>query len=165
LSGLGIGSGRIVLSSDQLFKKSIQQSDNDNLDYSSVEKVYDALRKGYDGQLDVDELLDGLKAGLAAAAGDPYTEYLTSEQAKEFDDQLSGTFSGIGAELGKDPQGNILVISPISGFPAEKAGLKAQDIIIEVDGESIAGGSISEAVSKIRGEAGTKVKLRIIRNK
>lgn len=165
LSGVGIGNGTIVLSKDQLFRRSVQQNDTNNLDYTSVEKVYDTLRKGYDGQLDTQKLMDGIKAGLASATGDPYTEYLSKEEAKEFDDQLNGTFSGIGAELGKDAQGNIVVISPIAGFPAEKAGLKAQDIIVDVDGESVAGKSISEAVGKIRGEKGTKVKLKVVRNK
>lgn len=165
LAGFGIGSGRIVLSKDQLFRKSVQKGMPANLDYTSVEKVYDTLKQDYDGKLDAEKLLDGIKSGLAAAAEDPYTEYLNKDAAKEFDDQLSGTFSGIGAELGKDPQGNIVVISPISGFPAEKAGLRAQDVIIEVDGESTSGKSISDAVGKIRGEKGTKVKLKVVRNK
>lgn len=165
LVGFGVGDDRIVLSKDQLFKKSVQQTDTNNLDYTSVEKVYDVLRKGYDGQLDTEKVMDGIKSGLASAAGDPYTEYLSKKEAEDFDNQLSGTFSGIGAELGKDTGDNIVVISPIAGFPAEKAGLKAQDIIIEVDGESVAGKTISEAVGKIRGEQGTKVKLKVIRNK
>ena len=165
LSGWGIGSGRIVLNRDQLLNKSVQENGQDNLDYTSVEQVYDVLRRQYDGELDVDELMDGLKAGLAGATGDPYTEYLSQEEAKEFDNQLSGTFTGIGAELGKNASDNIVVISPISGFPAEKAGLKAQDVIVEVDGEDALSWTVSEAVSKIRGEKGTTVKLKVVRNK
>ncbi len=164
IMGFNIGNGTIVINKEQLFRKSVQKGMPANLDYSSVEKVYDTLKKDYDGQLDVNKLLDGMKTGLAAAAGDPYTEYLSTDDAKEYDDQLKGEFSGIGAELSKDDQGNIIVIAPISGFPAEKAGLKAQDLIIQVDGESISGKSISEAVGKIRGEKGTKVKLKIVRN-
>lgn len=165
LSGFGIGSGRIVLNREQLYRKSVQKNLPANLDYSSVEKVYDTLRRDFDGQLDVQKLLDGMKAGLAAASGDAYTEYLNKQAAAEFDDQLTGTFSGIGAELGKDEQGNVVVIAPIAGFPAEKAGLKSKDIIAEVDGETTAGMSISDAVSRIRGEKGTKVKLTVVRNK
>lgn len=165
LSGLGVGSGRIVLSSNQLFRKSIQEGLPANLDYSSVEQVYDTLKRDFDGQLDGQKLLDGLKSGLAAATGDPYTEYMNKDAAREFDDQLDGTFSGIGAELGKDEQGNIVVIAPISGFPAEKAGLRAKDVIIEVDGGSTAGMSIGDAVGKIRGQKGTNVKLKVVRNK
>ncbi len=165
VAGLGIGSGRIVISRDQLYRKSVQKDLPADLDYSSVEKVYDTLRRDFDGQLDLQKLMDGLKSGLASASGDAYTEYLNKEAAKEFDDQLTGTFSGIGAELGKDEQGNIVVIAPISGFPAEQAGLKSQDIIAEIDGETTAGMSIGDAVGKIRGEKGTKVNLTIVRNK
>lgn len=164
LAGFGLGNGRIIISKDQLYRKSEQKGQPNNLDYSSVEDVYDALRKDYDGQLDSQKLLDGLKAGLANAAGDPYTEYLNKDEAKDFDNQLNGTFSGIGAELSRDDKGNLVVISPIAGFPAEKAGLKPKDVIVEVNGEPTTGLSVSEAVSKIRGEKGTTVKLRIIRN-
>lgn len=163
ISGFGIGSGRIVVNGNQLYRKSIQKNGSKSLDYSSVQEVYDTLRSDYDGQLDTNKLLDGLKAGLANAAGDPYTEYLNKDATKDFNEQLNGTFSGIGAELSKDEKGSLIVISPISGFPAEKAGLKPKDVIVEIDGKSTNGLSISDAVTKIRGEVNTKVKLRVIR--
>lgn len=165
LSGFGLGSGRIVLNRDQLFRKSVQKDLPANLDYASVEEVYDTLRKDYDGQLDNKKLLDGLKAGLANAAGDPYTEYMTSDEAKDFDGQLNGTFVGIGAELSKDDQGNVVIISPISGFPAEKAGLKPRDIIVEVNGKSTTGQTVNDVVKQIRGEENTVVKLKVVRDK
>ena len=165
LSGFGLGSGRIILSSDQLFRKSVQKDLPKDLDYSSVEEVYDTLVKDFDGELSNQKILDGLKAGLANSTGDPYTEYMTAEEAKDFDSQLNGTFVGIGAELSKDEQGNIIVVSPISGFPAEKAGLKPKDIIIEVNGESTTGISVNDAVKKIRGEENTVVKLKVVRDK
>lgn len=165
LSGFGLGSGRIILNRDQLFRKSEQKDLPANLDYASVEEVYDTLRKDYDGKLDNKKLLDGLKAGLANAAGDPYTEYMTSDEAKDFEGQLNGTFVGIGAELSKDDQGNILIISPISGFPAEKAGLKPKDIIIEVNGKSTTGQTVNDVVKQIRGEENTVVKLKVVRDK
>ncbi len=108
LGGFGIGNGSIVINKDQLLRKSIQKNVPSNLDYSSVEKVYDTLKKEFDGQLDKEKLIDGLKSGLVAAAGDPYTEYLNKEATTEFNQQLNGTFSGIGAELGKNEQGNIV---------------------------------------------------------
>lgn len=146
-------------------KKPVSSNKNlpDNLDYSSVEEVYDALRRKYDGQLEVDKLMTGLKKGLVEAAGDPYTVYLDKEEAASFNEQLNGSFSGIGAELGKDGA-NIVVISPIAGFPAEKAGLKSKDIIVSIDGEDTTGLSVDEAVKRIRGEAGTSVKLGIVRD-
>lgn len=133
-----------------------------NLDYSSVDEIYRSLKQNYDGNLDVDELIAGLKKGLVEAAGDPYTTYLDKQAASEFSEQLNGSFSGIGAELGKDGN-NIIIIAPIAGFPADKAGLKAKDIIIAIDGQDATGLSVDEAVSRIRGEKGTSVKLTIIR--
>lgn len=160
--GVNVGSGRL-----QLDKTQPPASNNQlpaDLDYESVEAIYDKLRESYDGKLDKQELLDGIKEGLAKASGDPYTEYFNAKDAKEFDDELNGSFTGIGAELGKNAADNIEIISPIAGFPAEKAGLKAKDVIAEIDGKSAVGISVTEAVSKIRGEANTKVKLKIIRD-
>lgn len=139
------------------------QSLPDKLDYSSVDEIYRLLKQSYDGQLTVDQLLAGLKKGLVEAAGDPYTTYMDSNEAQAFNEQLNGTFSGIGAELGKQGS-DIVVIAPINGFPAEKAGLKAGDVIIMIDDKDTAGLSIEEAVALIRGEAGTTVKLTILRN-
>jgi carboxyl-terminal processing protease len=158
--GINIGNGRIVLQRQGSVAKNLPA----NLDYTTVEAVYDKLRMEYDGELDQQSLLDGLKQGLATATGDPYTEYFNPKDAKAFDDELNGSFTGIGAELGKSKAGGIEIISPIAGFPAEKAGLKAKDAIVEIDGESTSGLTISQAVDKIRGDAGTKVKLKIVRN-
>lgn len=134
-----------------------------SLDYSSLDEVYSILQQRYDGKLDQQAILDGLKAGMARATGDPYTEYFTPEQAKEFDEGLSGSFTGIGAELGKDKD-NIVIVSPISGFPAEKAGLKPKDIIVEINGETLNDVSLSEAVKRIRGPKDTAVKLKVVRD-
>lgn len=165
LTGWGVGNGKIVLSQDQLFRKSVQKNLPADLDYETVEEVYDALKEEFDGQLTIDQLLEGIKTGLVNGAGDTYTEFLTPKEAQDFEEALNGTFIGIGAELSKDKDGNIVVVAPISGFPAEKAGLKPKDIIIGVNGESTNNQSINDVVSKIRGDENTTVKLRIIRNK
>lgn len=160
LFGLGwfMGSGRL-----QFYGFSSQNPDlPNNLNYASVDQVYDVLRKTYDGQLDVEELLTGLKKGLAQATGDPYTEYLSAQEATEFNNDLNGTFSGIGAELSRDND-QITVVAPLKGFPAEKAGLKAQDVITQIDGKPTFDMSLSEAVDNIRGPSGTTVTLTIIR--
>ena len=125
--------------------------------------VYDSIREEYNGQLSEQQMLDGLKHGLAEATNDPYTEYFTKAEAKEFKSELNNSFSGVGAELGQDKDKNIVVIAPIAGFPADKAGLKAQDIIVSIDGQSTQGMSVDEAVSKVRGPAGSDVKLGIVR--
>jgi carboxyl-terminal processing protease len=161
-AGIAVGSGRVH------FTSTAGPANNDlpsRLDYSSVDEVYQQLKDNYNGKLTEAQLLDGIKAGLANATNDPYTEYFTPAEAKAFNNQLNNSFSGIGAELGKDADGNLIVVSPISGFPADKAGLKAQDVIASIDGKSTSGQSVDEAVSKIRGKAGSQVKLEIVRNK
>lgn len=158
--GVAVGDGRLSFGS---------HSSNPNLpsqlDYSSVNTVYNALRQKYDGKLTTEQLLTGLKAGLAEAADDPYTEYFTADQARQFNNELNNSYSGIGAELGQDKDKNLIVVAPIKGFAAEKAGLKAQDFITTIDGESTSGMSVDAAVNKIRGKKDTKVTLKVIRNK
>jgi len=160
--GLGIGNGTISVA-----KKASQQNSQlpADLNYTTVEELYDELRVRYDGKLSEQKLLDGLKAGLTDAAGDTYTVYLNAKDAEDFNNQLDGTFSGIGAELGKDDQGNLVIVAPIDGTPASKADIRPQDIIVSVNGKTTVGMSVEEAVTQIRGKAGTSVSLRILRNK
>ena len=133
-----------------------------DLNYDSVEEVYDLLRSNYDGHLSQEELVEGLKVGLVRALNDPYTEYLNSTQAQQFYRSLEGSFSGIGAQLGLQ-DGSIIVVAPLEGFPADLAGLRSQDRILAVDGKDIAGLSLTEVVTMIRGEVGTEVTLTIHR--
>lgn len=159
--GVNVGSGQIGLSRNQPVSKNLP----DDLNYESVDKIYESLKENYDGKLTATQLEEGLKHGLAEATNDPYTTYFTPKEAKEFKDQLNNSFSGIGAQLGEDDTGNLEVIAPIDGFPAEKAGLKAKDIIVNINKQSTADMSVDEAVSKIRGAAGSKVTLQVVRNK
>ena len=155
------GSGAIDISKNN---QSTSKNLPANLNYTSVEKVYDELRANYDGKLEESKLMDGLKKGLVEASGDPYTEYMPPEDAEEFNGQLNGTFEGIGALLGKNENGNVIIISPIDGFPAKKAGLQPRDVIVGINGEDALSLTTDQAVDKIRGPKGTKVKLRIIRD-
>lgn len=145
------------------YSNSANSSLSRNLDFSSTEEVYDILKKKFDGKLEVSALEDGLKKGLVDAAGDPYTTYFTPKEAAAFDEDLNGTFSGIGAELGKR-DGKLVIIAPIAGSPAEKVGLRPNDQIVTINGEETANLSVDEAVTKIRGEIGTKVKLGLVRD-
>lgn len=132
------------------------------LDLSTVQGVYDKLRLQYDGKLDTQALIDGAKKGMVAATGDPYTVYFTDAEAQEFMNDLDGKFSGIGAEL--DMKQNLLtIVSTIDDSPARKAGLLPGDIIMKINDEDSTHWSIEKAVSTIRGEKGTTVKLTIIR--
>jgi len=160
---LGFAAGRGDLKIRDQLANNASQSLPEDLNYSAVEEVYDQLKAAYDGQIDSAKLLDGLKRGLVASTGDPYTEFFDPQEAKEFDEALSGSFTGIGAELGKNSDGQIIVVSPLSGYPAEKAGLRAQDKIAAIDGKSTTNLSITAAVRQIRGAEGTKVTLTIVR--
>ncbi|KKQ27279.1 MAG: Carboxyl-terminal protease [Candidatus Magasanikbacteria bacterium GW2011_GWC2_37_14] len=106
---------------------------------------------------DVD-LFYGAMKGLVAGLNDPYSIYFPPEEAKDFMQDLSGKFAGIGAEVGlKDNQ--LTVIAPLPGSPAEKAGLKAGDKIFKINNEDSFGLSLDEAIKKIRGPQGSEVRL------
>lgn len=133
------------------------------LNYRDVNQLYSVLRTNYDGHLSESQILNGMMHGLASAPGDPYTEYFTKSEASAFNHELNNSFSGIGAELSKNSNGEIEVIAPLSGYPASRAGLKAQDIISSINNVSTSKMSINTAVNDIRGPAGTTVRLGIIR--
>jgi carboxyl-terminal processing protease len=154
--GINIGSGRITIGRTQTGLPS-------SLNYASLSQEYTALRENYDGKLTSTQLLNGAKAGLAQATNDPYTEYFTPSESKDFSDELNNSFSGIGAELGADSSGDVEVIAPIAGSPAAKAGIQPKDIIATINGKSTSGMSPDTAVEDIRGAAGTKVTLGIVR--
>lgn len=126
--------------------------------------VWEKLLAGYydKSKLDQQKMLNGAISGMVSSLGDPFTLYLPPVQNNDFKEGLAGQFSGIGAELGTKDK-SIIVISPLDGSPAEKAGIKAGDNIISVDGQSTLGWNISQAVEKIRGPKGTQVALGIIR--
>lgn len=161
-SGMAFGRGNVSFLST-IGSSSVNKDLPSALDYSSVDQVYDVLKSNFDGQISTDKLLDGLKAGLVEASGDPYTEYFSAADAKTFNDALSGSFTGIGAELGTNSDSQIIIVSPLSGYPAEKAGLQTKDIIAAIDGQTTSGMSIAKAVQKIRGPADTRVTLTIVR--
>ncbi len=133
------------------------------LDYASVNQIYSLLKDNFDGNLNATKLQDGLKTGLVDATGDPYTNYFNPKDAKDFNNELSGSFTGIGAELGTDTTNNVVIVSPLSGYPAEKAGLQPKDVIAAVNGQSTSGMSVDSVVKEIRGPANTKVTLTIVR--
>lgn len=158
--GVFVGQGNISFTSH---RSPLNSQLPNKLDYSSVDDVYKTLKENYAGKVTASQLEDGLKEGLANATNDPYTEYFTAKEAEQFSNQLNNTFSGIGAELGKDTSDNLIVVSPIKGFPAAKAGLRAKDVITSINGTTTQGMSIDKAVSLVRGKKGTKVTLQVVR--
>lgn len=133
------------------------------IDLSSVEKTYRELKLNFDGELDKDKLIAGASEGLVKAAGDPYTTYMSAQDAQEFNNELSGQIGGgVGAEIGiRSDQPTIIRV--LAGNPAEKAGVKAGDVIVGVNDESAVDWRADEAAEKIRGEVGTTVKLSVLR--
>ncbi len=157
LLGINVGNGNISWTSGN------NNGLPSQLNYSSVNELYQVLRTNYDGKLTQTQLLNGLKHGLAQATNDPYTEYFTASEAKAFNNELNNSFSGIGAELSLNSQKEVEVMSPLQGSPAMKAGLQPHDIIAAINGQSTSNMTVEQAVVLIRGKAGTSVTLTIIR--
>ncbi len=133
------------------------------IDATPLWTVWEKLQTNYydKSKLDTQKMLNGAIAGMVQTLGDPFTLYLPPVQNNNFKQGLAGQFSGIGAELGmKDKQ--IIVIAPLTGSPAEKAGIKPGDSIMGVDGQSTNGWDLRQAVDKIRGPKGTDVSLTIL---
>ncbi len=116
-----------------------------------------------DSKIDATKMYYGAIKGMVASLEDPYTFFLTPEENKKSKDDLGGKFDGIGAQLGLR-EGLIVIVAPLKNSPALKAGILSGDILYKVDGESVQGWTLNQAVSKIRGERGTVVKITIIRN-
>jgi len=129
-----------------------------------VQTTYQQLKLNYDGKLDEQALIDGASRGLVAAAGDRYTVFMDAKEASDFDKDLSGDIGGgIGVELGmRNDQPTIIRV--LEDNPAEKAGLRSGDVILSVNGESADGWDTSKVAGKVRGEAGTTVKVVVLRD-
>lgn len=138
----------------------------DGMDLGLMKNVLDATVKNYvDPQkIDKKKLTYGAISGMVKSIGDPYTVFFNPEEAKEFREDVSGKFSGIGVQVG-EKDGKIKVVAPIKGTPAERAGILAGDIIYEVDNKPIADLTIDQVVSLIKGPKGTKVVISILRGK
>ncbi|WP_211284578.1 lmo1851 family serine protease [Rummeliibacillus pycnus] len=131
-------------------------------EFQKLFNAYDEISKGYYKDIDTDALVNGAVDGMISALGDPYSDYMNKKEASQFNESISSSFQGIGAEI-QEKDGHIVVVSPIKNSPAEKAGIKTNDIIKKVDGKSIDGMTASEAVLLIRGKKGTSVALDIQR--
>ncbi|MFZ3031957.1 MAG: S41 family peptidase [Candidatus Moraniibacteriota bacterium] len=141
-----------------------KKSQDATIDFSLFWKVWEVLKDKYvdKSKLDARELFYGAIDGMLAATGDPYTTFFSPKENQEFNEDISGTFEGIGAEMGmKDDI--ITIIAPLEGTPAEKAGLLSGDKIVKIDGIVSSNYSLDEAVKHIRGQKGTEVKLTIFR--
>ena len=159
---VALGAFAIGTRSTDILAKLNNKGTPGRLDTSSLQEVYATLNAKFDGKLDPQKLIDGAKHGMVSAAGDPYTVYMSADEAKAFNGDLEGTFEGIGAELGKKDD-KLTIISTLDSSPAQKAGLMSGDVIAKVNDDDSVDWAIEKAVSKIRGEKGTTVKLTIVR--
>jgi carboxyl-terminal processing protease len=132
-------------------------------DFQRLVEVWQLLQEEHidGGELDSRELSDGAIRGMLRALDDPYAAYLKPDQFAVETQDIQGFFEGIGAEVGVR-DGLITILAPMPEAPAEKAGIRPGDIILEIDGESAQGISLLEAVSRIRGQKGTAVELLIL---
>lgn len=117
----------------------------------------------YLGEIDEKQILDETIKGYVKGLGDEYSEYLTKEDWEEFETNALGNYVGIGIYMSLDKNDNVVIVSAIAGTPAEEAGLKPEDIIVEVNGENVIGLSMEDVANKVKGEAGTKVKIKVAR--
>ncbi len=127
-------------------------------------EVWDIVRQEFYGELPEEkEITYGAIRGALETLGDPNTLFIDPQTAELNRPDLEGEFDGIGAVVTMNEEGQLVVISPMEGQPAMKAGLKPGDIILEVDGKEITGMNLTEAVLLIRGPRGTTVRLTVLR--
>lgn len=136
----------------------------DQLDLSSVQETYQAVKANFDGDVDEAKLIEGANRGLVESLGDQYTVFMNKKESTEFDDSLTGNIGGgVGIEL-SIRNGAPTVVRVLRDNPAEKAGVVVNDIITAVNGESVKGKTTNEIVTKIRGDVGTTVKVTVERD-
>ncbi|MDP3769632.1 MAG: S41 family peptidase [bacterium] len=136
-----------------------------SVDFALFWDVWSRLEEKYvdNSKLDREKLMYGAITGLVRAVGDPHTEFMPPPEAKQFQQDIKGSFGGIGAEIGIR-KSVLTIVAPLKGNPAEKAGLKAGDKILKIDDRFTGDLTLDEAVRLIRGENGTKVRLTITRD-
>jgi carboxyl-terminal processing protease len=127
-------------------------------EFEKLYNAFDTIQDNYFKEVDEKKLVNGAIDGMLQSLDDPYSDYMNEEEASSFHESISSSFEGIGAEI-QEKDGYIIIVSPLKGSPAEKAGLKPNDKVVSVDGKNIQGMGSTEAVLLIRGEKGTTVKL------
>lgn len=104
-------------------------------EFDKLYKAYDSIQKKYYTKVKQKTLVDGAINGMVESLNDPYSDYMSKTEASDFNNTISSSFEGIGAEV-EEKDGYIVIVSPIKGSPAEKAGLKPNDKILAVDGKA-----------------------------
>lgn len=144
--------------------KYISVSDSTTVLEKKIEILKKYLEKDYIGELDEEKMLEAALKGYVAGLGDKYTEYLTNDELEDLMVSVNGNYVGIGIYMTKNDDGDILVLLPIEGSPAEEADLQTGDIIKKVDGKECNGLELTDVSNMVKGEEGTKVNLEILRD-
>jgi carboxyl-terminal processing protease len=131
-------------------------------EFRKLHKIYRTLDAHYVEPIDAQKLVEGAINGMLEALDDPYTAYMNKEESESFFEQINSEFEGIGAEV-REVDGQTMIVVPIKGSPAEKAGLKPNDIILKANDVDLTGMSIQESVKYLRGPKGTEVTLLVRR--
>ncbi len=162
LAGLAlIGSGKFNVG---LLYGKPDKSVIDKKTESKLDTLQAIIEQEYLNDYTQEDLRDGLYKGLMEGLDDPYSVYYTEEEYQELSEDSEGVFEGIGAYLSQDPDTRVVTVTrPIPDSPAEKAGIKAGDILVEVDHENVEGDDLNVTVAKIRGPSGTKVNIGVRR--
>lgn len=139
---------------------------NINIDFKLFWDTWDLVSRQYLDKkaIEPNKLFYGSISGMVSAIGDPYTVFLPPEQQKTTKEELNGSFDGVGIQLGFDKDKRLVVVAPLKGTPAEKIGIKPQDMIIKIGDKDTNGMSLPEAVKLIRGPKGTQISLTIFRD-
>ncbi len=155
-STLQIALGKRVVISEDLY--------NEYKKYNEMIALEELVQNEFYQEVDEEELVIGATKGMFEGLNDPYSQYYTKEEFKSLMEQTSGSFVGIGVYINASPDDeHITIISPIEGSPAEKSGIKAGDKILKVDDKVVTSKDSDKAISMIKGEEGTKVKITIKR--
>ncbi|MDD2696776.1 MAG: S41 family peptidase [Candidatus Pacebacteria bacterium] len=154
--GLGVWFGRTQISCEICAPSDV--------DFSLFWEAWQTVKEKYvdKTKLDVQEMIYGAISGMVKSLDDPYTVFLKPDDTKRFIEDVKGSFEGVGMEVDVR-NGQLQVVAPLEGTPAQKAGIRPGDIIIKVDGTTTAEMSVDEAVNLIRGPKGTEVTLTIYR--
>ena len=149
---------------DGFGKQLVAKSEENEEIVDTLNQYRKIIDKYYLGEIDEEKLKDGAIKGYVAGLGDEYTEYISKEDMEDYMADTTGNFVGVGVYMVQDTEANkIMVLAPIKGGPAEKAGIQPGDYIIAVDGVEYTGEQMTEASNKIKGEEGTTVKIEVLR--